>query len=187
MKRWIVGVSLGIFLFSVFTALVGGFHYRKFVRYVPEGEAEFESKLEFKPHLSATLFGSDRETIIPFFLYYRGERDGDGHVTIQTEHENDPRYGYDALTHLELQNLTVVSDGERKTLITKNSPVRVNLNTERWASRLQRLGVCEGEEIQIEVIGVAHTKTGTTHDFRHKRTWKKSRSSRWEIGLAGMP
>ena len=77
-----IGLCVGILLFSAFTVLVGGFHYRKFVRYVPVGEAEFESTFEFASHFSATLFGSEKRTIIPFFLYYRGERDEDSYVTI---------------------------------------------------------------------------------------------------------
>lgn len=187
MKRWALGLFASLLLFLALAVLVGGFHYRKFVRYSPAGEAEFKSDLAFVPDIGATLFGSDQKTIIPFVIYYRGERDGDGHVTIQTEHENDPRYGYDALSYLEFTDLTVGSAGKKKSLITKDAPLRVYLNTERWASRSKKLGACEGEEVEIEATGIAHTKDGEMHEFWHRRKWRKSRSRRWEIGLGGGP
>ena len=178
---------MSILAILILSALVGGFHHTVFVRYTALGEAEFVSDLEFVPHISATLFGSDQRTIIPLILYYNGERDGDGYVTIQTEHENDPRYGYDALSFLEFTDLAVISGGKTTPLITESAPVRVYVNTERWASRLQRLGVCEGEEVEIEASGAAVTKSGERFDFRYNRKWKKSRSSRLDIGIFGGP
>ena len=182
-------VTLALAIISlVGTVLVGGLHHSTFIRFAPVGEAEFQSDIDFVPDLSVTYFGGQyNRAFIPFILYTHGRKNGEGYVAIQTEHENDPRYGYDALSHIELTNLTVVGKEKEESLITENSPLRVNLNTERWASRSKKLGRVEEDEIEFIVTGTAHTKEGQSHDFSYKRKWRKVTSSRWDIGLGLMP
>lgn len=179
---------VGLILLAVVIAFLGGVHRSVFIRFGPVGEAELQTDFNFVPHFSVTHFGSQYvKTLIPFFLYSHGREDGESYVTIQTEHENDPYYGYDTLSHLKVTDLTVFSGETKESLIAEDDPVEVYLNTERWASRLQKLGSVEGDEVEISVTGIAYTQDGSSHEFKHKQKWRKVRSSRWDTGLGMMP
>lgn len=167
---------------------LGGMHRSELVRYGPVGAAELRTEFDFVPHFSVTYFASKHDqTLIPFILYTHERRDGASYVTIQTEHENDPYYRYDTLSHLEITNLTVTTKEVEKSLITEGNPARIYLNTDRWTSRSKKLGRCEGDEVEIETTGIAYTVDGLTYDFWYKQTWKKVMSSRWDIGFGLMP
>ena len=165
----------------------GGLHYRKFVRYYPLNKPTIVSEKGFRPDISPTLYGSDRKTIIPFILYYQAEKDGKATITIQTEHENDSRYGYDGIDYVRVENLSVKRpDGEQILLIYPQTPISVHLNTKRWASRLFDLGVVDAEEIEISISGAAVAQDKTEFPFSHSQSWKKHRSRDLKTGWSIM-
>ena len=166
----------------------GGLDYQKFVRYAPVTQVSFEPDSLFKPDISPNLNGRISKTIIPLFLYYRAEEDGPAVITIQTEHKNDLRYGYDGIAHVRFDSLVAeLPDGTTKTLIQKESPVHVPLNTEGWASRRFDLGKVDSDEMTIIASGVTiKAKDNSQSPFTYKQAWKKYKSSRLNTSLAIM-
>jgi len=179
---------IAIFASLLYIPGCGGIHYQKFARYAPITQCSYEPDSRFKPDISPTLYGTFNKTIIPLLLYYRGEKDGTAVITIETVHENDPRFGYDGIANVRFDSLVVeLPDGTTKTLIKESEPVIVPLNTERWASRLFDLGEVDSEEMIIIASGViTRSKDDSQSPFTYNRAWRKNKSSRIKTGWSIM-
>ena len=164
-------------------------HYVKFNRYFSTGHYVLSSEDDFRPMISPTLFGSKRKTLIPYFLFYRAERDDHLAVTIQTE-PTSHLHGYETIDYLRFDELSVqVSEDETITFIEVGHPVTVDFNTERWASRLFRLGKIPNtpDELTIHASGVATRYDQTEFPFELEGTWRLHRSREWRMGWNEMP